>query len=816
MKILKFGGSSVGNAERIKSVVDIVIKSLQVNKKVAVVFSAFQGITDLLIEAGTQAATGGNLYLTSLEKIVNKHKQVLKELVKHENYNEYEIVIERRLNELTELLQGVFLIKELTPKTLDYLMSFGERLSCQIITFCFNDKDIKADFCDARKFIKTDDNYNNAKVDLVKTYANIDKYFEKKTNLQVITGFISSTVNEETTTLGRGGSDYTASIIGAALNVEEIEIWTDVDGVLTADPRKVHNSFPVLNLSYEEAMELSHFGAKVIHPPTMYPAMIKQIPIRIKNTFNPNFVGTIIGAQNTDFRFRIKGISSIDEVSILRIQGPGMVGVAGIAKRLFGTLATAGINIILISQASSEHSICLAILPRHTSKAKKIIEDEFVYEIKDGLVNEVVVENQLSIIAVVGENMRMTAGNAGKVFQALGKNSINIIAIAQGSSELNISMVIAKERLVEALNVIHNEFFNKIHKVNLFIAGVGNVGSELLNIFSKKQKQLLESKNVELNLVGIANSKKMIFDKKGIDFSNYISILGDSHFVMNSKDYVKNVFSNKAENNIFVDCTTSQEIADCYLELLENGINVVAANKKASSGNYDYYKKLKSISNGKVKYLYETNVGAGLPILETIKGLIESGDEIISIEAVLSGTLSYIFNNFYGNKKFSDIIAEAKENGYTEPDPRDDLNGMDVLRKLVILIRECGIKIEAQEVEKVNILPEDIFDKSTVEAFLEKIKLFDDDFENVRKDAEKEGKKLRYIAEFSNHKAQIALKTVAVNSPFYHLTNTDNLIVIKTSNYYNAPLVIQGPGAGIKVTAAGVMTDIMKIINNVG
>lgn len=816
MKILKFGGSSVGNAERIKNVVDIVINSLKVNKKVAVVFSAFQGITDLLIETGNQAALGSNIYLTSLETITNKHKTILRDLVKHENYNEYEVIVERRLNELYELLQGVFLIKELTPKTLDYLMSFGERLSCQIITFCFNDKNIIAEFCDARKLIKTDDNYNNAKVDLLKTNIKIKEYFENKTNLQVITGFISSTVNEETTTLGRGGSDYTASIIGAALDVEEIEIWTDVDGVLTADPRKVNNAFPVLNLSYEEAMELSHFGAKVIHPPTMYPAMVKQIPIRIKNTFNPNFVGTIIGAKNTDFRFRIKGISSIDEVSILRVQGPGMVGVAGIAKRLFGSLAVAGINIILISQASSEHSICLAILPKYTAKAKKIIEQEFVYEIKDGLVNEVVVENQLSIIAVVGENMRMTAGNAGKVFQSLGKNNINIIAIAQGSSELNISMVIAKERLVEALNVIHNEFFNKIHKVNVFIAGVGNVGDELLNILSKKQKQLYENKNVELNVVGLANSKQAVFDKKGIDIANYKSILNESKHSMITNEYVKNILVNKAENNIFVDCTTSTQIAELYLELLENGINVVAANKKAASGSYDYYKKLKSISNGKVKFLHETNAGAGLPVIETLKGLIESGDEIISIEAVLSGTLSYIFNNFNGSKKFSEIINDAKTNGYTEPDPRDDLNGMDVLRKLLILIRECGIIIETNDIEKVNILPDSVFDNSSVDEFMEKIKLYDEDFENVRKDAAMENKKLRYIAEYSNNQAKIVLKTVDVNSPFYNLVDTDNMVVIKTANYNKTPLVIQGPGAGIKVTAAGVMTDIMKIINNIG
>jgi len=816
MKILKFGGSSVGNAERIKNVVDIVINSLKVNKKVAVVFSAFQGITDLLIETGNQAALGSNIYLTSLETITNKHKTILRDLVKHENYNEYEVIVERRLNELYELLQGVFLIKELTPKTLDYLMSFGERLSCQIITFCFNDKNIIAEFCDARKLIKTDDNYNNAKVDLLKTNIKIKEYFENKTNLQVITGFISSTVNEETTTLGRGGSDYTASIIGAALDVEEIEIWTDVDGVLTADPRKVNNAFPVLNLSYEEAMELSHFGAKVIHPPTMYPAMVKQIPIRIKNTFNPNFVGTIIGAKNTDFRFRIKGISSIDEVSILRVQGPGMVGVAGIAKRLFGSLAVAGINIILISQASSEHSICLAILPKYTAKAKKIIEQEFVYEIKDGLVNEVVVENQLSIIAVVGENMRMTAGNAGKVFQSLGKNNINIIAIAQGSSELNISMVIAKERLVEALNVIHNEFFNKIHKVNVFIAGVGNVGDELLNILSKKQKQLYENKNVELNVVGLANSKQAVFDKMGIDIANYKSILNESKHSMITNEYVKNILVNKAENNIFVDCTTSTQIAELYLELLENGINVVAANKKAASGSYDYYKKLKSISNGKVKFLYETNAGAGLPVIETLKGLIESGDEIISIEAVLSGTLSYIFNNFNGAKKFSEIINDAKANGYTEPDPRDDLNGMDVLRKLLILIRECGIIIETNDIEKVNILPDSVFDNSSVDEFMEKIKLYDEDFENVRKDAAMENKKLRYIAEYSNNQAKIVLKTVDVNSPFYNLVDTDNMVVIKTANYNKTPLVIQGPGAGIKVTAAGVITDIMKIINNIG
>ncbi len=817
MKILKFGGSSVGNSERIKNVVDIVIKSLKTNGNIAVVFSAFQGVTDLLIEAGTVAARGDEKYLDLYNTIFIKHKEMLFNLIEKPSADEYEIFIDKTLKELSDLLHGVYLIKELTPKTLDFVMSFGERLSARIISYCLIEKNISANFCDSRKLIKTDDNFGNAKVNLTETYSQIKNYFNNNTDLQIITGFIGSNNLNETTTLGRGGSDYSASIFGAALDVEEIEIWTDVDGVLTADPRKVKNAFSVASLTYEEAMELSHFGAKVIHPPTMYPAMVKDIPIRIKNTFNPDFIGTLIGSQRQKEIFRIKGISSIDEVSLLRIQGPGMVGVAGIAKRLFGTLASAGINIILITQASSEHSICIAILPKHKAKAKKLIEAEFVYEIKDGIVNEVIVENDLSIIAVVGENMRLTAGNAGKVFQSLGKNGINIIAIAQGSSELNISMVIAKKELVKALNVIHNEFFFYDHKiVNLFIAGIGTVGDTLLNQIKNRQHYLLDKLSTDIKVIGIANSKKIFFNNKGIDLSNWKELFETESTAMDTTLFFENLSCLNLPNVIFVDCTSNDIIANNYSSLLSSGINIVAANKKANSGSYEYYKKIKDSIKGNTKFLYEANVGAGLPIISTIKDLIASGDEIIKIEGVLSGTLSYLFNNYDGNKSFSQIVKEAQNKGFTEPDPRDDLNGMDVVRKLLILLRETGGNLEIDDIKKDNFIPGEFFDVNTVEEFYDKLKEYDSIIERERIEAANENKVLRYVAEYSDGKAVVNLKAVDKGSPFYGLTHNDNMIVLTTKYYFERPLIIQGPGAGAVVTAGGVFADIMKVVNNLG
>ncbi|MFH0735363.1 MAG: bifunctional aspartate kinase/homoserine dehydrogenase I [bacterium] len=817
MKILKFGGSSVGTAERIKNVVEIVINSQKTNGNIAVVFSAFQGVTDLLIDAANIAANGNKSYLNIYNNLYVKHKEMLYALIAAPNTQKYSTAIDDILKELSDLLHGVFLIKELTPKTLDYVMSFGERLSAKIISFCLIEKNITAVFCDSRLIIKTDDNFGSAKVNLVDTYKKIKDYFNSILEMQIITGFIGSNSNNQTTTLGRGGSDYSAAIFGAALDVEEIEIWTDVNGVLTADPRKVKNAFSVLSLTYEEAMELSHFGAKVIHPPTMYPAMVKNIPIRIKNTFNPDFVGTFIGSKKLTEKeiYRIKGISSIDEVSLLRIQGPGMVGVAGIAKRLFGSLASAGINIILITQASSEHSICIAVLPKYCVKAKNIIETEFVYEIKDGIVNEVIVENELSIIAVVGENMRLTAGNAGKVFQSLGKNGINIIAIAQGSSELNISMVIAKRELEKALNVIHNEFFYYNHKtISLFIAGTGNVGKTLLSHIKKQHQTMLDKSLIDIKVVGLANSKKMLFNTEGINLSNSAELLDTCVEVMKIPLFFETIINLNLPNSIFVDCTSNEDIANNYYTLLSSCISVVAANKKANSGKYEYYDKLKTITSGNVKYLYETNVGAGLPVINTIKDLLASGDEIIKIEGILSGTLSYIFNNFDGTKTFSEIVKETQEKGFTEPDPRDDLNGMDVVRKLLILIREAGYKFEIEDIIKEDFIPAEIFNTYSVAEFYYKLKSVDSFFEQKRINAKNENKKLRYIAEYSNGKAEIKLKAVDVTNPFYGITANDNMIVLTTKYYNERPLIIQGPGAGAVVTAGGVFADIKKIVNN--
>jgi aspartokinase/homoserine dehydrogenase 1 len=813
MKVIKFGGSSVGNAERIVEVGEIINKKLKKGEKLAVVFSAFQGVTDLLIEMGTKAAKGDKSYNNEFNTLVEKTNLIANSLINKDSKNIFNN-IDILLNEIKDLLYGVFLIKDISNKTLDKLLSYGEGISNYIISEYFKLKGINANYCDARKIIKTDSNYGSAKVDLALSEKLIQSYFEKSDKTEIITGFISSNNKGETTTLGRGGSDYTAAILGAALNAEEIEIWTDVDGVLTADPKKVKDAFSISVLSYEEAMELSHFGAKVIHPPTMYPAMVKNIPIRIKNTFNPNFVGTLVQKDSVKDQFAIKGISSIDEIALIRVQGPGMVGVAGIANRLFAVLANEGINIILITQASSEHSICFAVLPKFANVAKNLIADEFYYELKDGLVNDIIIEENLSVIAVVGENMRSTAGIAGNLFLALGEEKINIIAIAQGSSELNISMVINNYNLTQALNLIHKKFFfNGAKQINLFIAGIGNIGNKFIDILSKRKDYLYKEKKANVNLIAAANSKKMWFCDEGINIENFSNGFNDKAVEYTGNNFVESVVKSKMKNKILIDCTSGQQLAKEYAFLLENGISIVTANKTANSIDYDYYHKLFALQRNKVYYSYEATVGAGLPILSTIKDLLNAGDEILEIEAMLSGTLGYIFNLLSKDIFLSTAIKQAMAEGYTEPDPRDDLSGFDVLRKLVILIRETGKIIEPNEVEKEDLLSNNLLKLKTLDEFFKSLQEVDYNFEQKRSKAEKQGKKLKYIAEYKNGNARISVKSVGKESPFYELKSTDNMIVLRSNYYNNNPLIIKGPGAGIDVTAAGVFSDMIKIID---
>ena len=813
MKILKFGGTSVENPERIKNVVKIILNSKKENKDIAVVFSAFGGVTDQLIEMSSLACKGNEEYKQSFTKLEKRHLDAVHALMPAAKQAKVLNNVKEFLNELETLLYGVFLVKESSIKTLDTIVSLGELLSTYIISQ-YIEEYTAAEFLDARLVVKTDDNFGAARVNSELTSKNIKEHFSKHKALQCITGFIGSTPNGQTTTLGRGGSDYTASLFAAALNAQEIEIWKDVDGVMTADPKKVKKAFSIASMTYEEAMELTHFGAKVIYPPTIQPAMKNNIHLRIRNSFNPDFSGTIVSNAGLKNDYPIKGISSISNIALLRVEGPGMVGVAGIAMRLFGALARKSISVILITQASSEHSICIAVDSKHAMPAKKIIEDEFSLEINAGMIDEVVVESELAIVAVVGEYMRKTTGVSGRLFQVLGKNGINVVAIAQGSSELNISVVVNKSHEVKALNVIHDAFFlSGVRTVNLFLVGVGLIGGTLLKQINSHSKFLNEHYSLDVKVVSIANTKKMIFNENGISLTNWKEQL-EAAIPMDIGKFIKTIKSSNLSNSVFVDCTASDEIVGHYEDILKSSISIVTPNKRANSGNLEHYLKLKAAAQkGGVKFLYETNVGGGLPIISTLQDLFFSGDQILKIEAVLSGTLSYIFNNFKEDQKFSAIVKKAKELGYTEPDPRDDLNGLDFARKLLILAREAGFMLEPNDITVENIMPESCKKAASVEEFFIELQKHDNLFEQKKKEAEKAGKVLRFIGTLENGKAQISLQKVDGKHPFYSLNGSDNIISFTTARYSDRPLVIRGPGAGAEVTAAGVFADIINTAN---
>lgn len=817
MKVLKFGGSSVGTSERIENVIKI-LKSYK-NEKISVVFSAFQTVTDNLIKLGELAKESNEDYIKLLNEVKIKHTKTIDALIpkaKQKKANEYVYLL---FNDLSGMLKGVFLLRELTPRTLDYLTSFGERLSCFIISEALNVKGIKSEFLKASDVVKTDSNFTYAKVDFEKTNKNIKSYFaEHSEKMQIITGFIASNDEGEITTLGRGGSDYTASIFGAALKAQEIQIWTDVDGILTADPRKVKDSYPLKAVTYEEAMELSHFGAKVIHPPTMLPALQSGIKIRIKNTFNPDYPGTVIVKRDESVKFNLKGISSIDDIALLTVKGGGMVGVTGIASRLFTALASKEINIILITQGSSEHSICLAILPKHTKDAKKVIEKEFKNEISDGKINEVIIEDNLSIIAVVGEDLRQTPGITGKVFESLGKCGININAIAHGSSQLNLSLVVSKDNLSESLNVLHETLFlKKKKKVNVFLVGLGVVGGALLKIVGEQLDYFSENLNTEFHLVGIANSKKMLFNKSGIKLLNWKNEIDDCKTKSNIDKFISTMNEMNLQNTILVDCTANSVLVNKYAEILNSGISIVTPNKIANSGKFKDYKSIReATSKGNAEFKYETNVGAALPIIDTLRDLINNGDQIIKIEGVLSGTLSYIFNSLKVGKKFSEVVKDAKNLGFTEPDPRDDLSGLDIARKILILIRESGKEIELSDIKVDNLVPEKLRKIKDVNKFLDDLAKYDDQFEKMRLASQAKNKVLAYIAKYENGKATVKIDEISEKHPFYNLNGIENIVSF-TTNYYNEiPLVIKGPGAGPEFTASGVLADILKITNSKG
>lgn len=817
MKVLKFGGSSVAQPERIQHIAEILRGYYSRGEKFAVVFSALGGITDSLIQMAKLAERGDQNYVTHFESFSQRHINTARAIIREPYLSKVLPELENNHEVLKNLLYGIFLVREVSPRTMDYVLSFGERNSAWLITHVLQQSGMPAKFLDARKIIKTDKQFGNAKVDLEATYENIRDHFQQTNDIQVVTGFIASAKGGLTTTLGRGGSDYTAAILAAGLDAEAVEIWTDVDGVMTADPRRVKKAFTIPHMTYAEAMEMSHFGAKVIYPPTIQPALAKRIPLIIKNTFNPDFPGTLISDQPDLIQQGkpVKGISSIHHIALLTLQGSGLFGVPGIAARLFGALAQGRINIILITQGSSEHSISFAVQPELAAKAKRIVEETFETELKSGLVEPVKVEDDLSVVAAIGERMRYQPGIAGRLFQALGKNGVNVIAIAQGSSELNISVVINREDESKALNVLHEAFFlSGTTELHLFIVGVGLIGSTLLGQIQRQKDYLLREHSIEIKVVGLANSKKMAFREQGIPIEAWKHELEGSELKMEIDEFIARMKRMNLSNTIFVDNTASEEIASKYTSILEASISISTPNKIATSSSYDQYRMLKTISRQRgVLFQYETNVGAGLPVISTLNDLILSGDNILKIEGVISGSLSFIFNNFVPGRRFSSIVREAREKGFTEPDPRIDLMGIDVRRKLIILARETGLPLEVADVVMEQWLPEACIHAPNVQTFFQELEKADDYFAAMIESAHQEGKVLRLAATLEGEEARIRLCEVDQGHPFYHLNGSDNMIVFTTERYKERPLVVRGPGAGAEVTAAGIFSEIIKIGN---
>jgi aspartokinase/homoserine dehydrogenase 1 len=810
MKVLKFGGSSVATPARIQSVIEIVQPYLKGD--VAIVFSAFGGVTDNLIQMSAQALEGNQDYKLNLSAIEKRHLEAVRSLVSIQKQSSILAQVKFMMNELEDILHGVFLVKERTPRTLDYIMSFGERLSAYIISEAFRAKGLTTEFLDARTVIRTDNNFGYAKVDFEKTNKLIRDHFKNHQDVQIITGFVAMSDTGETTTLGRSGSDYTAAIFAGALHATDLEIWTDVDGMMTADPRLVKKAFTVPQMSYEEAMELSHFGAKVIFPATMQPAMINRIPIWIKNTFNPAFSGTVIQSEYSNGKM-IKGISSMNGITLLNLQGSGLLGVVGASMRLFATLAREKVNVILISQASSEHSICLAVESQHTARAKAAIEKEFQFELRNEEIDEVHVENDLSIVAVVGDGMKHSPGTSGRMFNALGRNGVNVIAIAQGSSERNISAVIRHSDVAKALNSLHEAFFLSDRKLlNVFIVGTGLIGKVLIEMIRDQYGKLARESLLEITVVAVANSRKMYFREDGLDLLACIAEMPINGEAMSMKAFVDRMTELNLPNSIFVDCTSSEEVTSFYEAILSANVSIVTPNKKANSGSLEKYRLLRATAFRRgAKFLYETNVGAGLPVINTMNDLLLSGDKVIRIEAVLSGTLNFIFSSYVEGKKFSDVVKEAKVKGYTEPDPRDDLNGMDVARKILILSREAGWDLELSDITVEDLVPEDCRGDITPDEFFVRLEKHDSAFELLRKKAMEKKAKLRYMAVLDNGVVRIQLGAVDEHHPFYSLSGSDNIILLTTERYNERPMVIRGPGAGAHVTAAGVFADIIRI-----
>ncbi len=809
MKVLKFGGTSVGSENGLLNIKAIVERQ---EKPVIVVVSALGGITDLLLRTASVASQGNDEYRNLFHTIVERHHDIINKVITDrpaELIGQADIL----LDELASIYQGVYLIRDLSPKTQATIVSYGERLSSLIVARLMSGSKLH----DSRCFIKTANLHHSPVLESELTRELVVKEFhhEPEPCIHVVPGFISSDVHTgEVTNLGRGGSDYTASIIAAALNASQLEIWTDVDGFMTADPRVIPTAYTISTLSYIEAMELCNFGAKVIYPPTIYPVCVKNIPIIVKNTFNPEGPGTVILNSHNEDGKPIKGISSIGGTALITVTGLSMVGVIGVNRRIFTALAQNGISVFMVSQASSENSTSIGVRDQDADDAIRVLDQEFAKEIEEGAMFPMHAECGLATVAIVGENMKHTPGIAGKLFGTLGRSGISVIACAQGASETNISFVVPGKFLRKSLNVIHDSFFLSEYKeLNLFICGVGTVGNMLIEQIHSQQAKLRETHRLKLNVVGIASSRHAIFSREGIDLINYRELLDNSPESSPEK-LRQGILDMNIFNSVFVDCTASKDIAMLYQSLLDHNISVVAANKIAASGSYDLYRKLKSTALRRgVKYLFETNVGAGLPIIGTINDLVSSGDRILRIEAVLSGTLNFIFNALSPEVPFSDAVRLAKELGYSEPDPRIDLKGQDVIRKLVILTREAGYMVEQEEVEKNLFIPEEFFNGS-LEDFWKRLPELDSEFERQRRELDAEGKRWRFVARMESGRMSVGLEAVDSTHPFYNLEGSNNIVLLTTERYREFPMQIQGYGAGAEVTAAGVFANIMSTSNN--
>lgn len=816
MRILKFGGSSVADPDRIKNVISIIKRYASEYGDISVVISALSGVTNQLVRLCATITERSPDRETILQDLERQHLKTVQAILPVGQTPAAMAEVIAMFNELEDIVKGAALLGEVTPRTCDLITSFGERLSAYIICQALKNEIPAAGYTDSRQIIKTDSSFGHARVNFELTNRLIKEYFDANKGLNVVTGFIASSPEGQTTTLGRNGSDYTSSILGAALDADAIEIWSDTDGVMTADPAYVKEAQTIAQLSYSEAMELSHFGAKVIFPASLQPAMARKIPILVKNSFNPDQKGTLICTESVNDNGFIKGITSLKDICLLNVEGSGMVGVAGVSARLFKALWQKNISVILISQASSEHSISIAIMKEESEKANLIIRETFAEELSSGLISSVNYDDNLAVVAVVGENMRNMPGVAARVFGPLGRNGINVRAISQGSSELNISFVIHQNDLKKALRILHQALFSKeTRRLHLYIAGTGSVGGRLLDLIGNHGEYLVRQR-IDLQLCGLINSRQMLFSDEPMQLDNWKNLIENGSEKADMQRFVKGMLAHNMENSVFVDVTAADEPVAFYNKILSGNIAIVAANKRANTQLMEHYCRLHAeVKKRNVPFHYETNVGAGLPVINVIRDLIAGGDKVIRIEAVLSGTLNWLLTEYDGSRPFSELVETARSRGYTEPDPRDDLSGTDVARKCLILARECGLEIELNSITVDSLMPDEAKEANDISGFFLLLKSYDQEFLTRFSSAAAHGKKLRYVASIENGRAKVELLELGETHPFFALRGSENCIILTTNYYHQYPMVIKGPGAGVDVTAAGLLADIIRIAEGI-